>query len=359
MGGVTNRKDGRVQVTCRYRDEHDCSQVKYFYGKTAREATEKMRNWKARGADKLKGDYTMGWLMDHLVAEGGYFEKQRRQKANTLFDYRAQSETHVKPKIGGVKLSRLTVGHLDSVPLDMMATGRSAKTAKNVQNLLKMCVTEGKRQGYVPRTLDLDLAHIDCPKFRAKLIDITEMAVLIEAAKGRRVQTAILLAGFCGLRQSEIAGLMWRDVDGDALTIARQYQRKRGGGTQFDDPKTEAGIRVIALPAPVVDHLACLERTSLYILPSLKDASHPVDPTTLYHETMQVLAKTDLKKIRFHDLRHSANNILKQLGVDSATRRDILGHSTVAVTDNIYTQTTTPEMVDAMKRLVTALKEAK
>ena len=66
---------------------------------------------------------------------------------------------------------------------------------------------------------------------------------------------------------------------------------------------------------------------------------------------MTAIKGAELPKIRFHDLRHSANNILKQIGVEATTRRDILRHSTTLVPENVYTQTVSAEMVNAMGRI--------
>ena len=71
-------------------------------------------------------------------------------------------------------------------------------------------------------------------------------------------------------------------------------------------------------------------------------------PTGLWKAATAAMIAAGVPQVRFHDLRHSANNILKQLGVDAATRRDILGHSTTQVTENIYTQTVSAEVAQAM-----------
>ena len=369
---ATGALAGIWQAVWTYRDENDNQKRRYFYGKTEKEARDKMLDWKAGGGEDRQGDWTVEDLFDFLLDEesdqnpkGGYFEQQGRQKSNTLFDYRSMWLRHVKPRIGGMKLSRVKAQHLDSILLDIMNDPErpvSRRTALNVRRMIAVCFKEGVRLGRVSKNPAPNMMKIDVPKFRATIFNVEQIQKLIEETEGKPVQLAIMLAGMCALREAEIAGLMLSDFDPKtaSLRIARQYQQVRGGGLEFQTPKTEAGIRTIPLPPMVAEALGKVAGTSLYLFPQPGDDGRPVHPTRIYHWTMAALEDAELPKIRFHDLRHSANNILKQLGVDATTRRDILGHSTTLVTENVYTQTVSAEMVTAMGRIEKAYgKDAK
>jgi len=350
-GGVTKRTDGRWQATWTYRDENDCKRVKTLTGRTRKEALDKMRDWVAGGGSTIPAGKSVAKLVDHvtdviLPAQG--------TDPDTIRDYRAFGQNHIKPRIGTVLLEKLTVKHLDSIPIAMMAAGKSPKTAKNCRMFLAQCMKHGKRIGWLNKDLASDMMSIKTHRTKVDIYSLEQVLTLIEAADGARVQPAIVLAGLCGLREAECAGLMWSDLDLTKSTLKVQRQNK-GAGKIKERTKTESGMRIIALPPFVRDYLKLLPKTSPFLMTS-RDGRKPIHPSQIYHETRDLMESAELPRIRFHDLRHSANNVLKQLGVPAETRRDILGHSDTSVTENVYTQTVDWEMRDAMDKLEEALR---
>ncbi len=366
----TGPNAGTWKAVWTYRDENDNQKRKAFYGRTEKIARDKMLDWKADGGEEQRDDWTVTQLFEFLLKEEeGYFQRQGRQQPDTLFDYRSQWRRHIKPRIGNMKLAKVRASHLDGVLLAAMngdpIQGQqlppkpiSKKTTLNMRRLIGLCFAEGNRLGYLTKNRAEDIMKIEPDKYRAQIINLDQMGQLINAAEGKRIQLAIMLAGYCGLRESEIAGLMHADFDAESSTIriAQQWKQIKGGGMQFKRPKTEAGFRKIAIPNTVAEALRAQPKESLFLFPSQTDPGRPVHPTLLYAETMALIESNGLTKIRFHDLRHSANNILKQLGVDAVTRRDILGHSTTAVTENVYTQTVHAEMIEAMDKIGVAIE---
>jgi|GEM_PF-2641568 len=352
-GGVTKRKDGRWQAVWTFRDDRDCVKRKFFYGRTKKDATDKMRDWVADGSPITDDKRTVTILLAHVL---DVILPARDLDSETIDDYRNFATKHINPRIGTIRLGNLRIVDLDRVPLEMIQEGKSAKTARNCQTFLKMAIKEGKRLDWVPSKVDPDLCiRIGTKRYKASLYNLEQVLAFIEAAKGERVQPAIVLAGLCGLREAETAGLLWTDFDlsAGALTISRQ---NRASGEIKDKTKTESGMRTIALPPFVVKYLSGLPRTSPFLM-TTRDGRKPINPSSIYHESVEIMERVSLPKIRFHDLRHSANNILKQLGVPVETRRDILGHSDTSVTENTYTQTVDWEMKDAMGKLDKALRK--
>jgi integrase len=138
-----------------------------------------------------------------------------------------------------------------------------------------------------------------------------------------------------------------------SLTIRRQAHR--------DTTKRESSKRTIPLPTPVQDLLVELDSAadrpaaSPWVFPGRK-IQDPVHASTVYHRVKDAIRAAGVPEVSFHDLRHSANNILKQLGVDAVTRKDVLGHSSVATTNNVYSQTVDSEMQCAFDKLESAIE---
>lgn len=351
-GGVTQRKsDGRYQATWTYRDENDIKRVKTLSGRTRKEALDKIRDWVAGGGDTLKeSGKTVAHLVDHVL---DVILPAQTLDPDTIKDYRGYAVNHIKPRIGKVRLDRLTVTHLDSVALGIIELGRSPKTAKNCHIFLKQCVKHGKRMGWIAKDLAGDMMEIRYQAPTVEIYSLAEVLQLIQECEGSRIQPAVVLSGICGLREAECAGIMWQDLDPAAGTLKVQRQNK--GHKIKKRTKTDAGMRTIPLPEFVLEYLRRLPKASPFLMTSV-DGKKPIHPDVIYHEAMEIIDRAKMKKIRFHDLRHSANNVLKQLGVPAETRRDILGHSDTSVTENTYTQTVDWEMREAMDKLEAALR---
>jgi integrase len=152
------------------------------------------------------------------------------------------------------------------------------------------------------------------------------------------------------LRHAELLGLRWQDVDRESGTIAVRYQLQRGKGDPvFLELKTRSSRRTISLPPPVlailrVHYRRQLERR-LQAGPAWQDHDlvfsgpngRQLRPDEIYASWNWVKRETGISAhVRFHDLRHTALTILATRGVPPRTLMGIAGHSTIAVTMQIY-----------------------
>lgn len=154
----------------------------------------------------------------------------------------------------------------------------------------------------------------------------------------------------CGLRRGEILGLAWEHVDLDGSTLhVSQTLQQIGGKLQLAQTKTEGGERTLKLPASVVKALkahrvrqleqrlkagASWQETRLVFT---NQNGGPVQPITLHRDWKDLLKSAGLPvETRFHDLRHSAASLLLNQGVPLKMISEMLGHSSISITANIY-----------------------
>jgi integrase len=178
------------------------------------------------------------------------------------------------------------------------------------------------------------------------------------------------LAMATGLRQGELLGLAWDDLDLDtgSLTVRRTLQRY-GGAFHLDPPKTKRSRRTLSVSLPLVAALKVHRKRQLeerlragnlwqgetWRLVFLSETGEPMWHTTIRNRLREALGRAGLPMMRFHDMRHAAATYMLAQGVSLRTAMEVLGHSTIAVTANTYSHVM-PELVrDAGERVSTVL----
>ncbi|MDQ1011074.1 integrase [Streptomyces sp. V4I23] len=177
------------------------------------------------------------------------------------------------------------------------------------------------------------------------------------------------LALHTGLRKGELLGLHWTDLDLDAGTAAirRTLQRTAAGGLTTLPTKTRASERRIALPTRCVQSLKLhheqqqREREAAgttwlhdrHVFTT--EQGRPIDPTNLTRAFITLLRKAGLRRIRFHDLRHSTATLLLEQGVELVVIKELLGHAHIGVTATVYAHVRLRLQRDAIDTLSTTL----
>ena len=167
-----------------------------------------------------------------------------------------------------------------------------------------------------------------------------------------------------GLRQAELLGLRWRDIDLDMLSISvSQVLYKHRGVCQIKEPKTSHSRRRVAMTPKLALFLReyRAERESLYwqlgqplALDSLIFGSpegKPLDPSILSHDFARIAKQAGLNGVRFHDLRHTFASLMFLRGAKPKVISEALGHSSVAFTMDVYSHIISGMQEDAMALL--------
>jgi integrase len=191
--------------------------------------------------------------------------------------------------------------------------------------------------------------------------------LLMDAATGDRLQALYVLAIMTGMRQGELLGLRWGDVDlaGGRLEVRHTLQRLKGEWSLVE-PKTGRSRRTIRLAPTVLQalktHRARQAEERLAIGPAWQDHGlvftredgSPLDSRALARQMRALLTRSGLPRIRFHDLRHTAGTSLIAEGIPLVMVKDLLGHSTIAITADIYSHVLPPhqeQVADRMEQL--------
>ncbi len=192
----------------------------------------------------------------------------------------------------------------------------------------------------------------------------SEVEVLFDSAQDSYYYPVIYTAVSTGLRQAELLGLRWRDIDLDMLSISvSQVLYKRGGICVFKEPKTAHSRRRVAMTPKLALYLReyKTEREWLYQqlgrqlglddLVFTSVAGKPIDPGVVSHTFARIAKQVGLNGVRFHDLRHTFASLMLLRGAKPKVISEALGHASVAFTMDCYSHIIEGMQEDAMALL--------
>jgi integrase len=182
-----------------------------------------------------------------------------------------------------------------------------------------------------------------------KALTAEELTRLLDSTQDDRLHALWVVLGTTGMRLGEALGLGWVDVqlDDRRLFVRRGLQRRRGGGYVFVEPKTVASRRMVMLSQLAVEALhrhqarqraeqESADRWCDWGLVFCRGEGGPVDGSRILIQLHRALAIAGLPTMRVHDLRHTAATILLTAGIHPKVVQEMLGHSTIGATLDIY-----------------------
>lgn len=209
---------------------------------------------------------------------------------------------------------------------------------------------------------------VDAPRVRraeVKPFTPEQARKFLEAAREDRLEGLYAVA-MLGLRQGEILGLRWTDLDLAAGTLAVQQALQRvGGKLSTVETKTDRSRRSVRLPqvttTALIRHQMRQEQERQLAGARWKESDFvftttvgtPMDGPTVTHRFQALLKKVNLPRMRFHDLRHTCATLLLAQGVHPRVVMEILGHSQISITMNLYSH-----VIPAMQQEVAARLDA-
>ncbi len=363
-GTIYLRKDGRWEA----RISLDQGRRKAFYGRTRQEAGQKLAvALKARqdGLPPVSERQTVRQYMGH------WLESSRPSlRPRTWLRYEQLLRLHVVPEIGKVRLVRLSPQHLQRLYAGRLDAGLSPASVVQLHAVLRRALGQAARWGLVARNVASLVTPPRLERREMATLSPEHARNLLEAAAGNRLEALYVLAINTGMRQGEILALRWKDVDLDGGTLqVRATLQSAGGEFVFAEPKTAHSRRQVALNRPAAEALRnhrsnqLAERLRLGTvwedndLVFANEVGRPIAATNLRNRSFwPLLERAGLPRSRFHDLRHTAATLLLGRGVHPKIVSEMLGHSQIAITLDLYSHVTPTMQRQAADELEAALE---
>lgn len=266
---------------------------------------------------------------------------------------------HLSAGLGTVRLQQLTPEMVEDWlrALADRTAGRSfgRSALARLRGTLAAAIRWGEKRGYVHRNVAA-LAELPPDARRAgrgRALTPQESVLLLDAAKGSRMEAWIITALLLGLRPAEVGGLTWSNVDLDAghLAVLQALKWDRGRPYLGSLKKQhEKCARVLALPDPVRQalrvHRVAQAQERLVLgqawpnewrdLVFITSGGLPIDESNGRRELAAIARKAGIGSVSRYDLRHSACSLLSFYGVPNERIADILGHATTRMVDEVY-----------------------
>lgn len=296
-----------------------------------------------------------------------------RMRPSTWAFYDMLTEKHIIPALGGAKLQRLTVAELNAFYADLLDHGRrdgtgglSPRTVGHIHGVLRLALGEAVRWDSLTRNPAEGASPPRKQRTEMSAWSAVEAQTFLASVRDDRLYAAYGLALTTGLRRGELLGLSWRDIDLEAgwLNVRQTVVHVNSSKPQLSTPKTAAGRRSVALDTATVEllrehRLAQLkERAELGLTAQQPDDfvfSHidgsPLHPTVFTDTFNRRVKAAGLRRIRLHDLRHTAATLMLAGGTNPKVVQERLGHSSVSMTLDLYSHTVPSLQEEAAAKL--------
>lgn len=263
---------------------------------------------------------------------------------------------NLAPLIGGKILSKLQPIDISEAYGKALETGRrdghgglSARTVHHMHRVLYSALGQAERWKLIARNPAALLEKKDRPKIERKAvstIDAPTTATVFDAARERRLFIPLVLATLCGLRRGEITALRWRsiDLDNGQLAVVASTEQTDAGSIREKEAKSGRS-RTVALPSLAVEELRRWRLQQAEELLKLgvraDDSWHvvtqadgsPLQPRSLTHVMSDFLKEWDMT---LHKMRHTHASHMLAANVHPKIVQERLGHSSIAITLDIY-----------------------
>ena len=286
--------------------------------------------------------YALHWIDTTLQAS--------ERKRNTKSLYAGVARTHVvNSSLGRLTLDKVRPSHVEGWVVELRRKGLADSTIRTAYTVLRAILDTAVRDGAIGIN---PAAAIKRPKVTSKEathLTPTQVADLLDAAGGTRYAPLFELLVHTGLRRGEALALRWTDIDLDrGLLRVRGTLARIDGSLVVTEPKTAKSKRFVPVSSPAGSLLLNVRRAQAaerlhagsawhetgYVFTT--ETGEPCDPRNALRAFKVAAVRAGQPKAGLHTLRHSAASVMLSHGVPLKVVSEILGHSSIAITGDVY-----------------------
>lgn len=296
-----------------------------------------------------------------------------RLRPATWTNYAYAFRVHISPSLGRVPLRTLTPTRVRAFLARCAETGLAANSVRIVHATLRTMLAEAVRDELVERNVAAIVRGPRVDREEVRPWSLDEASTFLAGAGEHRWLALFAVGVAVGMRKGELLALSWRDVDlvDGTVRVRQTVQRLRGQGLVFGPPKSPRSRRTIPLPASSLtillahrdrqdaERLAAGARWQESGLVFTTNVGTVIEPRNLSRTFDQLVAKSGVRRIRFHDLRHTCASLLLAQGVSPRVVMDVLGHSQLSITMDLYSHVMPSALRDAASAMDRALGGAR
>ena len=344
------RPDGRWQINLRVTDGFGDSSRHTVYGDTAQGARDRAAEIRKRVEDgqpardrrETVAAFGQHWIDTSLQAS--------ERKRNTKVMYAGVARTHIlDSSIGRLSLDKVRPSHVEGWVVELRRKGLAESTIRSAYTILRAVLDTAVRDGALASNPAAVIRRPRVTSKEAPYLTPPQLADLLRAAEGSRYAPLFALLVHTGLRRGEALALQWSDVD-----LAKGLLRVRGTLSRIDgellvtEPKAAKSKRFVPISAPAAGVLRDLHaaqadersragsawRQTGFVFTT--EFGEPCDPRNAFRALKVAAARAGLPHVGLHTLRHSAASVMLSHGVPLKVVSEILGHSSIAITGDVY-----------------------
>jgi integrase len=357
-GSIYQRKDGLWTVAVTVQGKRIS---KYF--KSQSECREWLRNTQSQIQNGLTLAGARTTVIEFLEQWLGTIRESVRPK--TLHQYAQIARGHIAPRLGNIKLKDLRPDQIQGLYNEKLDKGVSARTVLLIHSVLHKALNQALNLGLIGRNPAQAVSRPKAKRKEMRILTSDQARTFLSVAEETRYRALFHLALHTGMREGELLGLKWEDLDWVTrqLQVKRQLQVMPGIGMFFAEPKTASGRRTIVLSKAMIEklreHLDDQDqdrqqagekwRENGLIFPTT--IGTPMAARNMYEDFRKLLKSIGLPVIRFHDLRHTAATLMLQQGVHPKIVQERLGHADISMTLNTYSHVLPSMQAEAAEKL--------
>jgi len=306
-----------------------------------------------------------GWVEPSRITVAQYLEHWLEQikpavSRKTFERYAEIARRALVPGLGNQKLERLRPMAIQRFYTEALSSGRkdgkgglSARTVLHYHRLLHKALADAVRWQMLARNPADAVTPPRVERGERPTLNLEEIGRLLAMARGTRYYVPILLAVGCGLRRGEIFALEWEDVDLSAgLIRVRRSAEQTGETVAFKSPKSGRPRTIRISPSIAADLRAYRsEQGRIRGLLCCREGGQPLHPDSFSGDWRAIRDRAGVGHITFHDLRHTYATLQLLAGTHPKVLSELLGHSTISITQDLYSHVTAPMQDGAADRM--------